>query len=551
VTTGTVTAPSPSRRRLGGWGFEGRNFPPSPGLLAWLEKGLGETEPFPAFDPTQLAIPKRRSLPNLPLESSSEPLDLLAHARGQGLTDLLRLRSGSVPATPDGVARPQDGHEVAAMLEGCAAAGIQVIPWGGGTSVTGGVNVVPGDRPTVTLDLERLSGLEGLDPKSGLATFGAGTSGPALEGALGEHGLTLGHFPQSWELSTLGGWIATRASGQESLGYGGIEALVAGLDLVAPAGRLELPPLPASAAGPDLRQLVLGSEGRLGVVTSATVRVHPRPEQLEIEAAILPSWEAGIEGARRLTQERIPLTLLRLSDETETEVAMTVGLAGHAWMAHLLHRWLALRGIKGGGCLMLLGAAGGPRETQVALRRARALLRTQGGVALGSRPGRQWIADRFRHPYLRDGLLDRGIATDTLETAAPWTALPAVYRAIRRALASALATDDESVAVLCHLSHPYPDGASLYFTFFFRCAADVDLAIERWGALKRAATAAIVGAGATLSHHHGVGCWHAPWLAEEIGSGGVRLLAAVADAFDPQRVLNPTVLLDSTDRLEI
>ena len=546
----TVTAPSPSARRLGGWGFEGRSFPPSPGLLAWLEEHLGETQPFPVFDPTTMAVPKGRSLPNLPLDSSSEPLDRLAHARGQGLTDLLRLRSGTVPAVPDGVVRPSDSQEVVAMLEGCAAAGIRVIPWGGGTSVTGGVNVVPGNQAVITLDLERLSGLEGLDPKSGLATFGAGTSGPALEGALRQQGLTLGHFPQSWELSTLGGWIATRASGQESLDYGGISDLVAGLDLVAPAGRLELPPLPASAAGPDLRQLVLGSEGRLGVVTSATVRVRPQPEGLEVEAAILPSWETGIEAARRLTRERVPLSLLRLSDETETEVAMTVGLAGHPWMAPLVRRWLGLRGIKGGGCLMLIGTAGSSSESRITLRRAGALLRTQGAVSLGSKPGRQWLADRFRHPYLRDGLLDRGIATDTLETAAPWTALPAIYRATRRALESALAEYDESTAVLCHLSHPYPDGASLYFTFFFRCPADVDLAIEHWGSLKRAATSAIVGAGATLSHHHGVGSWHAPWLADEIGGGGVRLLEAVADAFDPQGVLNPTVLLDSTDRLE-
>jgi alkyldihydroxyacetonephosphate synthase len=550
VTTRSVTATSFSPRRLGGWGFEGRNFPPSPGLLTWLEKRLGETQPFPVFDPTELAVPKGRSLPDLPLETSAAPLDRLAHSRGQGLTDLLRLRSGTVPAIPDGVARPSDSQEVVAILEGCAAAGVRVIPWGGGTSVTGGVNVIPGNQTVITLDLERLSGLEGLDPKSGLATFGAGTSGPALEEALGPHGLTLGHFPQSWELSTLGGWIATRASGQESLGYGGIDDLVAGLDLVAPAGRLELPPLPASAAGPDLRQLVLGSEGRLGVVTSATVRVRPQPERLEVEAVILPSWEVGIEAARRLTQERVPLSLLRLSDEAETEVAMTVGLAGHPWMASLVRRWLELRGVKGGGCLMLLGSAGSAGRVRTTFSRGRALLRTLGAVSLGSRPGRQWLADRFRHPYLRDGLLDRGIATDTLETAAPWTALPAVYRATRRALESALAGYDESTAVLCHLSHPYQDGASLYFTVFFRCPADVDLAIERWASLKRTATSAIVAAGATLSHHHGVGSWHAPWLADEIGSDGVRLLESVTDAFDPQGILNPTVLLDPKDRLE-
>lgn len=550
-----------ARRRLGGWGFEGEAFPPSDELLAWLLRHLGEHpteqgEPFPAFDAARFRPPPPRSLPDAlvgvgaPL--STEPLDRLAHARGQGLTDLLRLRSGTVPALPDGVLRPGDDQEIEGLLRAAAREGLRVIPWGGGTSVTGGVNVLPGDAPVVSLDLERLAGLEDLDEVSGLATLGAGTPGPAVEAALAGHGFTLGHFPQSWELSTLGGWAATRASGQESLGYGGIQELVAGLELVAPAGSLRIPAFPASAAGPDLRHVAMGSEGRLGVITRATVRVRRRPERLQVVGSLVPGWDEGLEASRELLQEGVPLTLLRLSDEPETEVALAVGLGGRSSMVGpLVKGYLRLRGIRGTGCMLLTGAAGAASDVEETLERAAAVVKRHGGVSLGASPGRRWLADRFRHPYLRDALLDRGIATDTLETAAPWSRVPGLARGVRRALEEALAMESEEAAVLCHLSHPYRDGSSLYFTFFFRCPADPEAAVARWAALKRAATRAVVAGGGTLSHHHGVGSWHAPWYGDEVGSAGRELVAAAAAALDPAGVLNPHVLLDPEDRLEI
>lgn len=455
-----------------------------------------------------------------------------------------------MPALPDAVLRPGDDGEVECVLQAAARDGVRVIPWGGGTSVTGGVNVLPGDAPVISLDLGRLAGLEALDEVSGLATLGAGTAGPALEDALAPHGFTLGHFPQSWELSTLGGWAATRASGQESLGYGSIQELVAGLELVAPAGRLRLPALPASAAGPDLRHLVLGSEGRLGVITRATVRVRRRPERLQVVGTLLPGWAEGLEAARELLQEGVPLTLLRLSDEPETEVALAVGLGSTGPVAPLVRGYLRLRGIRGSGCLLLTGAAGAAAHVEETLERSAAVLKRHGGVPLGASPGRHWRADRFRHPYLRDALLDRGFATDTLETAAPWSRLPALAREVRRALEETLADDGEAAAVLCHVSHPYRDGASLYFTVFFRCPADPEAAVERWAVLKRAATRAIVAGGGTLSHHHGVGSWHAPWYGDEVGPAGRGLVAAAAASLDPAGVLNPHVLLDPEDRLE-
>ncbi len=553
-------------RRLGGWGFEHRTFSPSGELLSWLEQHLGAPRyPVPAFDPERAlaGLESRRgrtppSLPDLPdlgTPASGDPLDRLAHARGQGLTDLLRLRTGTVPALPDAVVRPSDDREIEGLLHTASREGLRIVPWGGGTSVTGGVNPPPGDAPVVTVDLERLAGLEAFDAVSGLATFGAGTTGPAIEAALaarreaGGRSFTLGHFPQSWELSTLGGWAATRASGQESLAYGGIQEMVAGLDLVAPAGRLALPALPGSAAGPDLRQLVLGSEGRFGIITRATVRVRRRPEALRVIGALMPTWPDGLEASRALLQNGVPLQLLRLSDEPETEVALAVGLAGRSWAQPLLGAWLRLRGIRGRGCLMLTGAAGTPRRIDETLERAGAVLRRHGGVSLGSAPGRTWLRDRFRHPYLRDALLDRGLATDTLETAAPWSRLPALAASVRRALETALEDEHERVAVLCHVSHPYRDGSSLYFTFFFRCAADPEETVERWARAKRAATEAIVAGGGTLSHHHGIGAWHAPWYEREAGPKGVELVARAATVLDPKGVLNPGVLLDPTDRL--
>jgi len=538
-------------RRLGGWGFEGIELLPSAALLDWLGERLGAISMAP-FRSGDIQVPlEGQLLPDFSVPASREADDRLRHAAGCGTPDLLRLRTGSVPALPDAVLRPASDDELESILSTCAHSGIRVIPWGGGTSVTGGVNVAPGDSPVVTLDLERLSGLEAIDTRSGLATFGAGTRGPALEEALAKEGFTLGHFPQSWELSTLGGWIATRASGQESLRYGSIHDLVAGLDLVAPAGRLAVPTLPASAAGPDLRQLVLGSEGRLGIISRATVRIRPRPADTEVEAWLLPGWPRGLDAARALLREAVPLSLLRLSDEDETEVALTLGMSGHPRLAPLVDIWLKLRGVGRNGALMLCGAAGTAPERDEIRWQSAAVLKRYGGVSLGIGPGRKWLADRFRHPYLRDSLLDIGIATDTVETATTWSNLGNLANDVRTAIREALAGEDEAVAVLCHLSHPYPDGASLYFTFFYRCPADVDAALERWRAIKNAATEAIVSGGGALSHHHGVGRWHAPWLSRETGELGARLLTAAAATADPDAILNPQVLLDPRQHLEI
>jgi alkyldihydroxyacetonephosphate synthase len=535
------------RRRLGGWGYEDESLAPSPQLLAWLAAQLGSPgAPIRGerVEPPGLAP---RPVGTLPAATSIDPFDRLAHARGQGLPDVVRVRGGLVTALPDAVCRPASADEVAAVLARCAAENVRVIPWGGGTSVTGGVNVVEGDGPTVTLDLAKLSGLRALDRVSGLATFGAGTVGPDVEQALGAEGLTLGHYPQSWELSTVGGWVATRSSGQQSLGYGGIEGMVAGLESIAPGGRLRAPALPASAAGPDLRQWVLGSEGRFGVISEVTLRVRPRPELTIVEGALLPSFDAGVEAVRALGRAAVALDMLRLSDAPETQA--TLAASGSA-SGRLAHAYLRLRGIDAEGCLLLFGASGSKRDAAAAIATARDAVRRAGGVLLGGRPGRHWLRDRFRRPYLREALLDQGYATDTLETAVPWSAVAATRTRVGAAIGGALTSRGERVIALCHVSHTYVDGACLYFTFFYR-AAEPRETVARWAVIKRAATDTIVDAGAALSHHHGVGQWHAPWYERDAGATGRALVEAVARQLDPRSILNPRVLLAPEDRLEL
>ena len=542
-----TTTPRP--RRLGGWGFEGERLEPSGAMLAWLAERFVAGPAVPAFDAASAgAFVTGRALPEVAglAGVSTDPLDRPAHARGQGLTDLVRLRSGSVPAVPDGVLRPYDAAAVAAAIVACDREGLHLTPWGGGTSVTGGVNTQPSrradDPPGVVLDLSQLSGLLTLDDDSGLATFGAGTTGPDVEAALAPHGLTLGHFPQSWELSTVGGWIATRASGQESMGFGRIEDLVAGVEASAPAGALRVRPRPAAAVGPDPLALLLGSEGRLGVITAATLRVRPAPAAREVRAYLLPDWRAALDAVRELALSGLPLAMLRLSDPPETEVAMATGLAGHRLAGTALRGWLRLHGRRGFGCLLLLGAAGSPGTLWSAHGGAAESLTRFRALGLGSGPGRKWLGDRFRHPYLRDALLDRGIATDTFETAGPWSSLATIAEAVSAAL---------PVPVLAHVSHPYRDGASLSFTLFFPCSSEADATVARWAELKRTATRALLDAGGTLSHHHGIGNWHAPWYREAVGPPLADALAAAARALDPHGTLNPSALFAPHDRLDI
>jgi alkyldihydroxyacetonephosphate synthase len=350
--------------------------------------------------------------------------------------------------------------------------------------------------------------------------------------------VTLGHAPQSYEYATVGGCVATRSAGQASTGYGRMDALVAGVRLAAPAGDVAAPALPASAAGPDLRQVVAGSEGALGVITSAALRVRPVPEVRRYEGIAFTSFAEGAEALRRCAQERAAPDVARLSDEEESR--LTLALAGESLATRVGQRYLRARGVAG-GCLAIVGWEGEPDDVRRRRARTLSLLRSGGGVSLGTAPGKAWAAGRFAGPYLRDDLLDRGVLVETLETAHRWSRLDALYRGVSQALHASLLAHGTPPLVLCHVSHLYETGASLYFTFLARAKPGAEL--DQWRAAKEAASEAIVAAGGTITHHHAIGRDHARWLEHETGPAGLEALRAMKERLDPAGIMNPGKLL--------
>jgi len=459
------------------------------------------------------------------------------HAGGQAYGDLVRRRHGDASAAPDAVVVPGDEDAVAAVLRICSEESVAVVPWGGGTSVVGGLDPERGAcSAVIALDLSRLDQPMTVDAVSRLATFQPGIRTPAAEAALREHGLTLGHVPQSFERASLGGYVVTRSAGQASTGVGRIDDLVSGLRLATPAGTVVLEPIPGSAAGPDLRRLVLGSEGTLGVVTELTLRVRPLPSVRHYEGWMLPDWPSGLEAVRRLAQDGPRPDIARLSDPQETQVSLVMSRAS-APLRAALSAYLRVRRVQE-GCLFIAGYEGAAADVRHRRRAVRDVLRSAGAVALGAQAGRSWEHSRFAAPALRDTLLDNGVLAETLETAATWTALPRLYDGVRAALTSALGR----AVVGCHVSHLYPDGASLYFTVL--AAADQGREVEQWAAAKGAANDAITSAGGTISHHHAVGTAHRSHVTADLGGAlGVAALRAVKQVWDPRGVLNPGKLL--------
>ena len=517
-------------RRWNGWGDPAHNYPLLGEGRTFLESALGPGEAIPdcSLESALAQIPRFRLRPHPLITTDSEAR--LRHARGQSLPDWVALRYGCLDSFPDGVAYPEGEDDVRALLEYAERQAVCLIPYGGGTSVVGHIHPLAGDRPVLTVDLSRLNRLVELDEVSRLATFEAGVRGPALETSLATRGFTLGHFPQSFEYSTLGGWVATRSTGQQSHHYGRIEQLFAGGHLETPVGPLDLPAFPASAAGPDLRQLVLGSEGRLGILTRAVVRIRRRPAFERFSAFFFHEWAEGVEALRRCAQEAAPISMLRLSDSVETET--TLRLAGHPTIAAWVRRGLSLLGYPESRCLLIAA------ETD-----SHAGLRRLGGLPAGRPIGEMWRASRFRAPYLRNSLWEAGYALDTLETAVPWSRLLPCAEAVLSALHTALEREDERVLAFAHLAHVYPDGASIYATVLFRRTRDADQTLARWRALKDSATRALLAHGGTVSHQHGVGLDHAPFLSLEKGPLGLQALEAACRTLDPRGVMNPKKLV--------
>ncbi|MFJ7072065.1 FAD-binding oxidoreductase [Streptomyces sp. NPDC098781] len=448
------------------------------------------------------------------------------HTRGKSTPDLLRIREGEVDDIPAAVVLPGGHDEVLAALRACAEHGLAVVPFGGGTSVVGGL--APSRRgPFVALDLRRMNRLLALDPVSRTATLQPGLRAPDAEALLAEQGFTLGHFPQSYEWASIGGFAAARSSGQASAGYGRFDEMVLGMTVATPEGTVDTGRAPRSAAGPDLRQLLLGSEGAFGVITSVTVRIRPVPATCVYEGWRFDSFEAGAAALRRLAQDGPRPTVMRLSDETETLIGLAQPDAIGA-------------GQQSVGCMAIAGYEGTEEDTSYRRERAAAVLRACGGTPLGEEPGERWAHGRYSAPYLRDSLLDAGAFVETLETATFWSGVPELYASVRDALNGTLTEAGTPPLVMCHISHVYENGASLYFTVV---SAQGDDPLPHWEKAKRAANEAILAAGGTISHHHGVGTDHRDWYVREAGPLGIEALRAVKRRLDPAGLLNPGVLL--------
>ncbi|MGE2690290.1 FAD-binding oxidoreductase [Mycolicibacterium pulveris] len=520
------------------WGDPDAAKPLSDGIRSLLEQALGvtaSTVPEPTADqvrlrPSALSDADRDGLAAIVGAEycSVEDRGRLLRAGGKSTLDLLRRKDSGEQDAPDAVLVPGSEDEIAAVLRFCSERAIAVVPFGGGTSVVGGLDPIRGEfAAVVSLDLRRLDQLHSLDEISGEAELGAGVTGPDAERLLGERGFSLGHFPQSFEYATIGGFAATRSSGQDSAGYGRFNDMVRGLRVITPAGTLELGRAPESAAGPDLRQLLIGSEGVFGIITRVRVRVHPVPTATRYEAWSFSDFAAGADALRAVVQTGTGPTVIRLSDEAETGVNLaTTEQIGEQQIT--------------GGCLAITLFEG--TDAHVASRHAetRAVLEAAGGTSLGEEPARAWEHGRFGAPYLRDSLLAAGALCETLETATNWSNVLALKAAVTDALTTSLAESGTPALVLCHISHVYPTGASLYFTVV---AAQRGNPIEQWRNAKAAASEAMMRTGGTITHHHAVGADHRPWMRNEVGELGVAVLRAVKATLDPAGILNPGKLI--------
>jgi alkyldihydroxyacetonephosphate synthase len=528
-----------SRREelLFGWGDPAEAVQLPPAVHDLLRQGLGVRGPgvaVPAIEDVELPEPRLGGDTHGALAAivgeehvRTDAGARVRHTRGQSTPDLLRLRHRDGADAPDAVVTPDSHEQICEILAICTERTIAVVPFGGGTSVVGGLQPRrAGFAGVIALDTRRLDRLLALDEESRTATVEPGLRGPEAEELLGGRGYTIGHHPQSFEYATLGGFAAARSSGQASAGYGRFDERVVGLKVATPNGTIELGRAPKSAAGPDLRQLFLGSEGALGVITSLTVEVKPAPAVKIYEGWRLASFADGAAALRRLIQDGPVPTVLRLSDEAETALNLArpteIGTNGGA-----------------GGCLAITGYEG--TEGDVHARRAGATdILHAAGAELDTAAGESWAHGRYRGPYLRDALLDAGALVETLETATFWSGIPRLYGAVGKALRDALSTEGTPPVVLCHISHVYPSGASLYFTI---AAAQADDPLAQWHRAKTAASDAIIEAGGSITHHHGVGVDHRDHYEREVGPLAIAVLHSVKATLDPVGILNPGVLI--------
>lgn len=518
------------------------------GIWKWLGEYTGQgtlphTPALPLEDvslpPTRLSDRQLQDLAGMLSDDrvKTDAYERAYHARGRSYHDLLYLRRGRLEHAPDAVVYPDSVDEIVSLAAYANDNGMALIPYGGGSSVVGGVTPLfrANQHAAITVDMALMDKVLEIDSTTMTAHIEAGIYGPALERTLQDNGVTLGHYPQSFEYSTLGGWIASRGAGHQSNKYGKAEDWLVSARIVTPKGVWNTESFPKSAAGPLLRDLTPGSEGAFGIITDAWVHVHPVPEKKEYRAYFFSDFDSGVQAARALLQHDVRTAMVRLSDANETFFYSV--MHGGAEVAE--------NGPMG-FCLMLIGFEGDAGEVAHQRARAEAILSQCGGADMGGGMGELWLSTRFETPYLRDPMMDHGLGVDTMETAVDWKRLPQLHANVTATLEEALRRQNPTPGApglaMAHVSHSYRNGASLYFTVVFPRQRDAD--VEQWLAIKRAVSDAIVQNGGTISHHHGMGTDHLPWLAREKGPVAISLLKSIKRALDPNAVMNPGKLIE-------
>lgn len=532
-----------SMRRWNGWGDESNMMELPQSGKDMIRAFVGEGTPLPDADLASVIaqVPTSRLAEHALLDLSPEVR--VRHARGQSFPDWLAMRSGQFDVFPDAVAFPETSEQVQELIQLAKERNAIVIPYGGGTSVAGHITPQQSDKPIITAALTRMNKLLDLDIESQIATFGAGANGPELEAQLHAKGYVLGHFPQSWELSTVGGWVVTRSSGQQSLRYGRIEQMFAGGRMETPVGTMEIPTIPASSAGPDLREMVMGSEGRMGIVTEVKIRVTPLPEVQSFHAVFLPNWEQACKAVQEVVQTKIPLSMLRVSNQPETYTGMRISVDEK--QIGMLDKALAMLGAGEQKNMVTFGLTGTKAQVKANKKHAMKILKSYGAVKLLDKMlGDKWEHGRFRFPYLRHPLWDMGYSVDTFETAVDWSKLKGYVADVEASVRAALADEGEKVHAFTHLSHLYPQGSSAYTTYFFRTAGTYEETFKRWQKIKKIACETVVKHGGTISHQHGVGRDHAPYMPAEKGALGMSAIRNMVEHFDPDQRMNPGILLE-------
>ncbi|HEX9481342.1 MAG TPA: FAD-binding oxidoreductase [Solirubrobacteraceae bacterium] len=525
------------RRKHWGWGFEDQQ--PTleqaraavPVLSERLRIAVEEVEEPVALEQVVLAPPRVAIPPELAELCTADAHARASHALGKSYTDVVRGFRGSFESPPDFVVRPRGEQDLERILEWCSSARVAAIPFGGGTSVVGGVTpqAGPGQNGAVSIDLAALDGLLELDDISRSARIGAGTTGPALEAALAERGMTLRHFPQSFEYSTLGGWIATRAGGHFATLWTHIEDFLESARAITPAGAWESRRLPGSGAGPSPDRLLAGSEGILGVITSAWVRVQPRPRHRASAGLRFETFLGGADCVRELSQSGLHPSNCRLLDAGEAGLTMA-GDGNHA--------------------LLVLGFESTDHPVEEAMERALAICDEHGG-AVAPRRGdaggdavESWRGAFIGAPYVRDLLVAMGVISETFETAITWERFPALHaRVMETAREAVREACGEGGSVFCRFTHVYPDGPAPYFTVLAPARRGEE--IEQWSSIKRAVSEVLIEQGATITHHHAVGRDHRPWYDRQRPDPFAAALRGAKAALDPAGVMNPGVLLDA------